>query len=96
MFHIWLPKAHVEAPVYGSIFLAGTLLKLGGIGFVRFLVFINNPLIQKFLIVSLIRFVYVGLVCLFAGDIKIIIAFSSVAHIALALIMFFIITDTSV
>jgi len=30
--HIWLPKAHVEAPVYGSIELAGILLKLGVVG----------------------------------------------------------------
>ena len=96
LFHMWLPKAHVEAPVYGSMFLAGTLLKLGGIGFVRFLVFINTPFTQKFLMLSLISFFYVGLVCLFAGDIKIIIAFSSVAHMALALVIFFIITDISI
>lgn len=96
LFHIWLPKAHVEAPVYGSMFLAGTLLKLGGIGLIRFLFFLNNSINHKFLIISLICFIYVGIVCLFLSDIKIIIAYSSVAHIALALVIFFIITEISV
>lgn len=96
LVHMWLPKAHVEAPVYGSMFLAGTLLKLGGMGLIRFIVFFNSQAADKFLIISLMRLIYVGTVCLFVGDMKIIIAYSSVAHIALSLVIFFLITEISV
>jgi len=40
--HLWLPKAHVEAPVAGSIILAGVLLKLGGYGICRVLIVFSN------------------------------------------------------
>ena len=35
MVHAWLPKAHVEAPVAGSIILAGVMLKYGGYGLIN-------------------------------------------------------------
>ena len=43
MVHMWLPKAHVEAPVSGSIILAGVLLKLGGYGLRRVSIFLDKP-----------------------------------------------------
>ena len=48
--HIWLPKAHVEAPVVGSIFLAAVLLKLGGRGLVVFNRLLEHSVLSQLLL----------------------------------------------
>ena len=86
--HLWLPKAHVEAPVSGSIILAGVLLKLGGYGLLRFYVLIQSLGIKYNLVwfvISLVGGVLISLVCLCQVDIKALIAYSSVAHIRLVI-----------
>ena len=82
--HVWLPKAHVEAPVFGSIVLAAVLLKLGGVGLWSFfpICFLWN-LTMPWISISFMGALLVRILCLRLRDLKIIIAYSSVAHIGL-------------
>nr|UXW88386.1 NADH dehydrogenase subunit 4 [Coccinella septempunctata] len=88
LFHLWLPKAHVEASVAGSMILAGVMLKLGSYGLIRFLqlFLILGMKINLFLInLSLIGGILVSFICLRQSDLKSLIAYSSVVHMSLML-----------
>lgn len=85
--HLWLPKAHVEAPAAGSIILAGVLLKLGGYGLICLACKFNlRGDLSTFVVrVGLIGGCLIGLVCLAQRDAKRLVAYSSVAHMRLCL-----------
>merc|ERR1712080_479928 len=84
--HMWLPKAHVEAPVVGSIILAAVLLKLGGYGLIRVSALISrNFRVRAIISVSLTGRALIGLICVQQLDIKVIIGYSSGAHIGLGI-----------
>nr|YP_009558821.1 NADH dehydrogenase subunit 4 [Nanosesarma minutum]QBA83269.1 NADH dehydrogenase subunit 4 [Nanosesarma minutum] len=88
MFHLWLPKAHVEAPVAGSMILAGVLLKLGGYGLIRVLILFQKISLNfswLWVSVSLLGGIIISLMCLRQVDMKSLIAYSSVVHMSLVL-----------
>nr|AIE42623.1 NADH dehydrogenase subunit 4 [Vespa bicolor] len=86
LFHIWLPKAHVEAPVYGSMILAGVLLKLGSYGMLRMMqIFYFNIVGFSYIIITLglIGGILMSLLCLIQVDMKMLVAYSSIVHMSM-------------
>ena len=91
--HTWLPDAHVQAPTAGSVILAGVLLKMGGYGFLRFSLPMFPEASAYFIPLvfglSMIAVVYTSLVALVQQDMKKLIAYSSVAHMAIVTVGLF-------
>nr|YP_313690.1 NADH dehydrogenase subunit 4 [Boa constrictor]BAE19997.1 NADH dehydrogenase subunit 4 [Boa constrictor] len=86
--HLWLPKAHVEAPIAGSMVLAAILLKLGGYGMIRMMQILpttKTDMFMPFMILSLWGAILANLTCLQQTDLKSLIAYSSISHMGLVI-----------
>nr|WNH22813.1 NADH dehydrogenase subunit 4 [Uroconger syringinus] len=84
--HLWLPKAHVEAPIAGSMVLAALLLKLGGYGMMRMMSMLSpmtKEMAYPFIALALWGIIMTGSTCLRQTDLKAMIAYSSVSHMGL-------------
>lgn len=97
--HLWLPEAHVAAPTAGSVLLAGVLLKLGGIGFIRFMI----PILPTFTAsifplvccMCLCSFLFSTLSTIRQIDLKKIVAYSSIGHMAMITLAIFSMSEYS-
>nr|YP_009169468.1 NADH dehydrogenase subunit 4 [Obscurella hidalgoi]AKL90686.1 NADH dehydrogenase subunit 4 [Obscurella hidalgoi] len=90
--HLWLPKAHVEAPVAGSMVLAAILLKLGGYGIIRIYQFFNfsfSNMTYVYLLLAVLGGLITNMICFRQIDMKSLIAYSSIGHMSLVLVGIF-------
>ena len=85
--HLWLPKAHVEAPTRARMLLAGLLLKLGTLGFYRLLLIFDYFFVQFWVVLGVFGMVVCSYLCLLQRDVKSLVAYSSIVHMSFVLLV---------
>ncbi|MGN7678683.1 MAG: complex I subunit 4 family protein [Anaplasma sp.] len=99
-FHTWLPSAHVQAPTIGSVLLAGLLIKLGGYGFLRFCVqmlpHVSAHFAELVVCLSVVSLFYASLVAFAQKNMKMLVAYSSIAHMSFVSAGIFSLNETGI
>ncbi|MGN7661690.1 MAG: complex I subunit 4 family protein [Anaplasma sp.] len=99
-FHTWLPSAHVQSPTIGSVLLAGLLIKLGGYGFLRFCVqmlpHVSEHFAELVVCLSVVSLFYASLVAFAQKNMKMLVAYSSIAHMSFVSAGIFSLNETGV
>nr|ATD86023.1 NADH dehydrogenase subunit 4 [Petalocephala ochracea] len=97
MLHFWLPKAHVQAPIFGSMILAGILLKIGGLGMMRFSTIMETSFMTMsttWYSLSISGAIIISMICMMQSDMKSMIAYSSISHMSMCLLGLLTMTKT--
>jgi NADH-quinone oxidoreductase subunit M len=94
--HTWLPDVHTEAPVAGSVVLAGVIIKMGAYGLLRFSFELfphaSVDLAPLLLTLGVIGILYGAIVAAMQKNLKRIIAYSSIAHMGFVIVGIFSLT----
>lgn len=93
--HLWLPKAHVEAPTVARMLLAGLLLKLGTVGFLRLMGLYNGVFIFFWVFLSVCGMVLGSFLCFLQSDVKSLVAYSSIVHMGFVLFVLVVMSGVS-
>jgi len=88
--HTWLPVVHSESPLAGSILLAGVILKLAVYAIIRLILptlsdasMLYTPFVYVLCVITII---YTSIITLRQTDLKVIIAYSSISHMAVCIL----------
>jgi NADH-quinone oxidoreductase subunit M len=91
--HTWLPDAHVEAPVAGSVMLASVMLKMGTFGILHYCLPLFPAAARScapwIATLAIIGIIYGALVAMVQPNMKKLVAYSSVSHLGFVVLGIF-------